>query len=466
VQNGQKYFYAVVSYDYGLINYTSEGVEGIAPSECSSIIKTDALGNVTFKDINTGVATPRPYAAGYTPPHQDGEFIHLGPGTGTIELDIVEKHNVPSGATTYEIKFWEDTKHNTESTPYYTIRNVKKDSIVIDSTLLTTVGQETPIFEGTVVNIYNDTSIVMDSQKSRWIEGESDYQVKIRLNPSWEDVAGHRLNLAQPADYKISFYDSVYTQTNSLFGLKSYPSNVRIYNVTDSIEVNYAIIDHDEDEQYSNGDDLVIVVPDKESVFGNYFSWTINFSSKFEVDTSGMVADTTWLTTDPPRPGDQYYLATTKPFRSTEFKIDTVTSGGQTYYDTTNIVKSQGDVFRYTIVGADSSKQKAKQELDDIYVVPNPYVVTASWEPQNPYQFGRGERRIQFFNLPNHCTIRIYTLRGYLVDTIEHHAPADDGMEAWDVLSKDNSEISYGVYIYHVDAPGIGKRIGRFAIIK
>ena len=466
VQNGQRYYYAIVSYDYGLVNYSSDGVEGIAPSECSSIIKTDALGNVTFMDINTGYATPRPYGAGYTPPHQEGDYMHVGPGTGQIELDIVEKQNVPSGNTSYEVKFWENTKHNTESTPYYTIKNVKKDSIVVDFTLLTTIGQETPIFDGIAMSIYNDTAIVMDQQKSRWIEGESDYQVKIRLNPSWEDVAGHRLNLAQPADYRITFYDSIYTYTNAISGLKSHPSNVRIYNVTDSIEVNYAIIDHDRNSRYSNGDDLVIVVPDQESVFDFYFSWTINFSANFEVDTTGQVADTIWLTTDPPQPGDEYYLATKKPFRQTEYKIDTTETDGEVDYDTTNIVKSQGDVFRFIIQGADSSDSEAKNELDDIYVVPNPYVVTASWEPQNPYRFGRGERRIQFFNLPGKCTIRIYTLRGYLVDQIEHNAPADNGMESWDVLSKDNSEIAYGVYIYHVDAPGIGKKIGRFAIIK
>ncbi|MBU1872233.1 hypothetical protein KJ688_00695, partial [bacterium] len=113
-----------------------------------------------------------------------------------------------------------------------------------------------------------------------------------------------------------------------------------------------------------------------------------------------------------------------------------------------------------------SSDALAKQELDDICVVPNPYVVTASWEPTNMYKYGRGERRLHFYHLPKECTIRIYNLRGYLVDTIEHHSTADDGMEPWDILSKDGNEISYGIYIFHVEAPGIGNKIGRFALIK
>jgi hypothetical protein len=33
-------------------------------------------------------------------------------------------------------------------------------------------------------------------------------------------------------------------------------------------------------------------------------------------------------------------------------------------------------------------------------------------------------------------------------------------------LTKDNLAISYGVYIYHVEAPGIGEKIGKFAVIK
>jgi hypothetical protein len=27
-------------------------------------------------------------------------------------------------------------------------------------------------------------------------------------------------------------------------------------------------------------------------------------------------------------------------------------------------------------------------------------------------------------------------------------------------------DIAYGIYVYHVEAPGIGEKIGRFAVIK
>jgi len=52
------------------------------------------------------------------------------------------------------------------------------------------------------------------------------------------------------------------------------------------------------------------------------------------------------------------------------------------------------------------------------------------------------------------------------VQTIEHYATIDNGLETWDLLTKDNLSVSYGVYIYHVEAPGIGEHIGKFALIK
>ena len=57
-------------------------------------------------------------------------------------------------------------------------------------------------------------------------------------------------------------------------------------------------------------------------------------------------------------------------------------------------------------------------------------------------------------------------MSGERVQTIEHNAAIDNGLETWDLLSKDNLSVAYGVYIYHVEALGIGEHIGKFALIK
>ena len=64
------------------------------------------------------------------------------------------------------------------------------------------------------------------------------------------------------------------------------------------------------------------------------------------------------------------------------------------------------------------------------------------------------------------CTIRIYAVDGSLVQTLEHDKPFSDGSHSWDMRSMDNLDVSYGIYIYHVDAPGVGEHVGKFAIIK
>ncbi|MFN4111862.1 MAG: hypothetical protein ACK4G1_06265, partial [Ignavibacteria bacterium] len=109
----------------------------------------------------------------------------------------------------------------------------------------------------------------------------------------------------------------------------------------------------------------------------------------------------------------------------------------------------------------------AKSRLDNIIVVPNPYVVVNDIEPTNklPGQ-NRGERRIYFENLPPECTIRIFTLAGELVQTIYHSSSLENGREFWNLLNRDGFGVAYGIYFAHIDAPGIGEKLLKFAIIK
>ncbi len=126
------------------------------------------------------------------------------------------------------------------------------------------------------------------------------------------------------------------------------------------------------------------------------------------------------------------------------------------------------DIFQFKTKASYIDKNRAKTEIDLIAVVPNPYIVTAEWEgwTLSSLNFGRGERKIYFIHLPRRAIIRIYTMSGNLVDTIEHDSTIDDGSEPWNLVSQDGMDIAYGIYIYHVEAPGIGEKIGKFAVIK
>jgi hypothetical protein len=101
-------------------------------------------------------------------------------------------------------------------------------------------------------------------------------------------------------------------------------------------------------------------------------------------------------------------------------------------------------------------------------VVPNPYRAQAIWEPKSAFASGRGDRIIKFINLPPVCTIRIYTITGELVNTLHHNSSMWDGSENYNLLNKDNMELAFGMYLWHVDASasGLGTKIGKFAVIK
>jgi hypothetical protein len=103
-----------------------------------------------------------------------------------------------------------------------------------------------------------------------------------------------------------------------------------------------------------------------------------------------------------------------------------------------------------------------EQKLNEVRVVPNPYVVNARWETVE------NERRLQFMFLPPECDISIYTVVGELVTKIHHNNGTGD--ESWNLLSQVGQEIAYGMYIYVIeanDSNGIShKKVGKFIVIK
>jgi hypothetical protein len=125
------------------------------------------------------------------------------------------------------------------------------------------------------------------------------------------------------------------------------------------------------------------------------------------------------------------------------------------------------DIFTFSTTASTESKQVEKENMDNIYVVPNPYVVSSNIESldlQNPRD--RGPRRVYFANLPATCTIKIYTMAGDLVRTLRHEGTIENGIETWDLTTSDNFPVSFGVYIFHVKSDNGNESVGRFALIK
>jgi hypothetical protein len=308
----------------------------------------------------------------------------------------------------------------------------KTDTIWIDEF------SQSPLVDGFIVNIENNESEFVLEQ-SGWVVGRSTYRWRVNLDKNFAGTLN--LNINYPADFEFTFSDMIIDTAENKFG---YPPRVatkfRIQNTTENTNAHFQFKEFYEVDStlspyypWQNPDSIEAAMiwvndPDPANRLHVRTSWRLYF----EADTPGQ---------DPPAPGDIFRIVTRKPFRT-------------------------GDNVTFKVSGKKFNQEKARVDMEKIAVVPNPYVAAVSWEPRSPFRTGRGERRIYFTNLPPQCTIRIYTISGFLVDTIEHETSIEDGSEPWNLLSRDGQDIAYGVYIYHVESPGIGEKIGKFALIK
>jgi hypothetical protein len=114
-------------------------------------------------------------------------------------------------------------------------------------------------------------------------------------------------------------------------------------------------------------------------------------------------------------------------------------------------------------------RRPAGNKLSDIRVVPNPYNIRA-----RDLQYGAGAPdRIMFLNIPPYCTIRIFTERGDLINTIEHTDGSGD--EPWNLITSSRQTVVSGVYIADIEVaedvidPGDGSQVfkkGEHHIVK
>ncbi len=98
---------------------------------------------------------------------------------------------------------------------------------------------------------------------------------------------------------------------------------------------------------------------------------------------------------------------------------------------------------------------------DKIGVVPNPYRV------QSGFKETEHLRQIRFTNLPERCTIKIFTLSGEHVSTVEH-SNKQSGNAWWDMRTINNQEVAPGLYLFYVEQKDSSNEpyIGKFAVIR
>lgn len=109
----------------------------------------------------------------------------------------------------------------------------------------------------------------------------------------------------------------------------------------------------------------------------------------------------------------------------------------------------------------------------DVYCYPNPYrtdagYVSQGFENRMDDRWGERARAVWFANLPDRCTISIYTIDGDLVERIDHDEPSSSGtasVHSWDLINKNSEMVMTGLYYWVVES-AVGTQIGKLAIIK
>jgi len=121
------------------------------------------------------------------------------------------------------------------------------------------------------------------------------------------------------------------------------------------------------------------------------------------------------------------------------------------FYDFTTVAPIFGD----------PGLAKTLNAMDRIKVVPNPYYGFSTLDRSSIDKF------VTFTNLPLTCKIKIYTLNGDLIKTIDKQGTGDPTFSStaeWNLQNQDRTPVASGVYVALIDAPGIGQKVIKIVI--
>ena len=104
-----------------------------------------------------------------------------------------------------------------------------------------------------------------------------------------------------------------------------------------------------------------------------------------------------------------------------------------------------------TIITADAAVDSI---MDLVNIVPNPYYAYSEYEGVE--NGGQLDNRVRITNLPDVCTISIYTLNGSLVKKLEKDSEGSASID-WDLKNQKGIPIAGGAYIVNVYVPSLGK---------
>jgi len=403
--NGFEYWYAVTAFDKGDEDIPIEPLQSARgrPGEDSSAIRT----------------MPRTNPAGYYPIQQTVEHVVLGYGTpseGSIAVELYDESAI--SRQDYKVAFTEDIYQ----TYWHLLDDFTGDTLLADQTDQTGNLELAEFVDGFQLVVMNNAERMPSEMVQTQFSGADTTVRLLEFFGSINELVG--LPLGGDIHFR-STYEFRFTASGSE-GYSWYddvtPMQLpfEIWNTTFGYQVIAEIGDYNTNQIWEPelGEHIVVVNFEYDgSPHPEAFPWMHSWGFRFDLEYNGQTGDVFTFSGAP--------------------------------------LNSADDEFHFSPPGVDALQ--AGQDLDRIKVVPNPYIAHAEWENW------ADERKIEFIHLPDKATVRIYTLSGDLVVTLDHDNGS--GTAAWDIQSVNDQAVAPGIYYYHVDSP-YGEKIGKFAIIK
>jgi hypothetical protein len=514
VDNGRRYFYALVAYSKG------DQTAGIFPAENTHFVTIASSGEITH-DQNVVIVTPNAQSAGYSAAATGVPLTHVvQKGTGLVNYVLADQTKITGHR--YQVQFFDtqvdsvtpagvpvgspDSTTWNRITKSYSVLDLSTftEQFVSHDTLITTIGRKNFLPSSVVIRNHGGAVV----PPSAYI-----------LNPVVGSIKGSSFNSLPAGNYTISYqYYPVFKSPNILGS--PFATETKDADIFDGVQLSF---------QNSWRTQII----DSSSGWTGISAYVWNFSptnlqdlnnekglfgyarpADYEFQFSPSVIDTSLADDIDGLPATPTYFRVYNRTDSTYVKFiyydggfggGRIVNGAQVILFERNprggisttwsalfsvpinvpvdtvyplgtkdrlVIKTMkpfrnGDIFEFTPTGATVSAPAAKADLSRIKVVPNPYVTQSQFElPLNPgITSGRGQRKIDFIHIPAGATVKIFTARGDYVQTLRQDGNIEDGAVSWDLKTYENLDVSFGVYFYVVESP-VGNATGKIAIIK
>lgn len=511
---GKEYYFQITSVtlnDWAIKEKSSDSVYVDSTGTAIEEFDTSPLFTVVFNED------------AYTPASDGSNAIQSGASSGTIKYLPVDQKSLTGD--NYKVEFFKDTRNIGLYTPFWKLTNVTTNTVLIDSSKVynfDSTDYSGKLIDGFLLRIkplsagYDDSKIYY-SNTTQWfkdfdaaratgifyvgtdiaqsttnpIRGVSSKvvtadmlkDVKIKFGTTgkaYRFISGYKGTVATRKNFAV--YAAGVTSTDAEYkkqqqGFVDVPFTAWAKDPVTRVEKQMAVafieravvLGGTPDGEWNPKDSLLksgelIVVLNKEysndssTVYtgtnGNWADIFSGYTATGVTATDSAIAKSPWFNA-------LYLVGLEQKDINTSFTAGDVLTIPVKVFPYTN-----NDVFTFTTKKKGAlSTDESKDLFNRITVFPNPLF---AYNPATSYSGGNtDEPFVTFSNLPTQVTIKIYTLSGTLVRTLNtsnKSVPTSIFLK-WNLQNDNGLRVASGMYLATVDCPGYGQKVLKFAII-